>query len=294
VDVCVIANPISGGGRGEARAQALCLALKERGLATDLFLTTQAGDARRHAATLDTRYVVSVGGDGTLNEVVNGLGDRPIAVAVLPMGTANVVARELNSPTEPEALAALIAEGRSMPMDAGEHGGERFLLGAGAGIDAAVTHAVSAQRGKRSSIMRWVWPTIRTCLRYSFPAIRVEVDGKVISDEAQYAIVGNCIYSAGIFPTTPRAKIDDGLLDVCLFHNLGYLRLIRLALTVRRPTFIEHPDVTYVQGRNISFQCASDTPVPLQVDGDPAGELAAEFRIQPSAIRVVTPRATTI
>jgi diacylglycerol kinase family enzyme len=178
-----------------------------------------------------------------------------------------------------------------MAMDAGLRNGRRFMLGAGAGLDAAVAEAVSARRGKKSSLWKWVGPSVRTCLRYPFPPIRVTVDGEVLSEAAQYAIVGNCRYSAGIFPATPRARIDDGLLDVCLFHDLSVVKIAWLAVLLWRPSFIERKDVIYRQGKHVEFEAAREDIAPLQVDGDPAGQLPATFDVEEKAVRIITPRA---
>jgi YegS/Rv2252/BmrU family lipid kinase len=291
MNVRVIANPVAGGGRGRVQAEALASTLECGGAEVELVLTQQAGDAEPAAARSGADVVVAVGGDGSINEVVNGLTENDSTLAILPMGTANVVARELRLPRDPAESAALILQGKTMPMDAGLRNGRRFLLGAGAGLDAAVAEAVSRVRGKKSSFWKWVGPSIRTALSYAFPAIRVTVDGEVVSETAQYAVVGNCRYSAGVFPVTPRARIDDGLLDVCLFHDLNAVKLAWLAALVRNPSFIERKDIVYRQGKRIAFAVAGETAAPLQVDGDPAGRIPADFEVEEKAVSVITPRA---
>jgi len=293
VKVCVIANPVAGGGRGRGLAEELEVALQEKGIEAAIRFTEKAGDAERFAGEVEADCLGAVGGDGTLNEVVNGLGERQVPVAVLPAGSANVVARELKMPREPLAVAELIAAASVRAMDMGLHEGRRFVLGAGAGLDAAVAEVVKAGRGARSSVLRWVWPAVRTALRYPYPPIRVTVDGAVVSETAQYAIVGICRYSAGIFPATRRACIDDGLLDVCLLHRLHPLRLLPLAASVWMPSFPERADVVYVQGREVAFLPASDVRVPLQIDGDPAGSIPARFEVLTRALRIVTPTRGT-
>jgi len=285
----IIANPVAGGGRGRAMAEALASALETRGESVDLFFTGKAGDAKQSAGVGGVDCVVAVGGDGSVNEIVNGLTNLDVPLAILPMGTANVVAREMNIPKEPEAVADLIVAGHTRRMDVGLYGDQRFLLGAGAGLDAAIAEEVSQNRGARSGLSKWVWPSVKTCLAYRFPKIRAVVDGTELSADTQYAIVGNCRFSAGVFPATPKAKIDDGLLDVCLFHRLSALRLMVLAATVWRGRFIEHKDVTYVQAKQVELYPASEDTVPLQVDGDPAGSLPAAFRVNDTPINVVCP-----
>ncbi len=288
--VRIIANPVSGGGRGKTMAQTLLDLLTDALGGAELVFTQKPGDAGEEAGRPGADCIVAVGGDGTVNEIANGMREPGPTLAILPTGTANVVARELGIPRDPRTVAEMIVEHHVREMDVGITDGRRFLLGAGAGIDAAVAQVVSERRGRSSSYLKWVGPIVSTAFTYSFPEIRAVVDGKEVSGTAQYAIVGNCRYSAGVFVATPKARIDDGLLDVCLMHNLNPFRLAGLALQLRHARFLERDDVVYVQGKHVELTPASDEPVPLQIDGDPAGCLPAEFTVAPAALRVVVPR----
>ena len=289
--VRIIANPISGGGRGPQTAAALASALGARGITAETRITTRAGDAGAWAREPGADCVVSVGGDGTLNEVANALAGAGIPIAALPLGTANVVARELRAPSGPAELAELIAGGTTRTIDAGRNGGRLFLLGAGAGLDAAIVEVVHANRGARLSFASYVWPTVRTILRYTYPPIAVEIDGETVCDDAHYVIVGNCSWSAGVFRATPNALLDDGLLDVCILRNLGVARILWLILLAQLPGFADRAAVVYRQGRTVRLASATGAPVPLQIDGDPGGHLPAEFTIDPQALTVIAPPA---
>lgn len=287
MNVRIIANPIAGGGKGRRAAEELRNYLARRVDSVDLRLTERKGDAEAFAGEPGADVVVSVGGDGSANEVVNGLRGTSAALAILPMGTANVVARELRLPKRAIALGELIVSGQYRWMDVGVHAGRRFLLGAGAGLDAAIVSRVMSNRAKKSSLWRWVWPTISTCFSYGFPRFRVVVDGERVCDDAQYVVVGNCRFSAGVFRATPRAKIDDGLLDVCILRKLNWVKLARHAAFARTNRFLRHPDVLYFQGKRVEF-LPNDSEIPLlQVDGDPAARIPATFSIEPRAIRIV-------
>ncbi|MEK7794838.1 MAG: diacylglycerol kinase family protein [Candidatus Hydrogenedentota bacterium] len=287
MNVRIIANPIAGGGKSRLAAEELRAYLTEHVDSVELRFTERKGDAEAFAGESGADVVVSVGGDGSANEVVNGMRGTSAALAILPMGTANVVARELKLPKRAIALGELIVSGQYRWMDVGMHAGRRFLLGAGAGLDAAIVSRVMANRAKKSSLWRWVWPTISTCFTYGFPKMQVHVDGELVSDEGQYALVGNCRFSAGVFRATPRAKIDDGLLDVCILRKLNWVKLMRHALLAPTNRFLRHPDVLYFQGKRVEF-LPNDSEIPLlQVDGDPAGWIPATFSIEPRAVRVV-------
>jgi diacylglycerol kinase (ATP) len=285
----IIANPVSGGGRGKRKAQELAQHLEAHGLQAEVSFTQQAGDAQAFAGQSGADCVVAVGGDGTVNEIVNGMTKTDATLAILPMGTANVVARELGLPSSPKKTAQVIRDGRTRTMDALVHDNRRLMLGAGAGLDAAVSARVHANRGTKSSYLKWIVPSVQTVFTYSFPKIKVTVDGKILSEDAQYAVVGNCRYSAGVFPITPKAKTDDGLLDVCLLHRLNPLKLGLLAAAVWSPGFISRKDVRYAQGEHVVLEPAENDEVPLQIDGDPAGCIPATFTVEASAVRFIVP-----
>ena len=290
--VHIIANPVAGGGRGRVVARSLATALEQRGIDVSLFETAQAGDARAETGRCDAAIIAVVGGDGTLNEVLNGLPDRCAAsIAICPVGTANVVARELGMRPDPGFVAEAIAAGGIRVMDIGLHGTRRFLLGAGAGLDAAVTKAVQESRGRKSSLLKWALPAIRVVLAYTWPRVRVTVDGEVIASSASYVIVGNCRYSAGVFPATPRADTADGLLDVCALSNLSIPRLLWLLANVWRPSFVEKPWIAYRQGREINLEPAEgEVHAFLQVDGDPAGAIPASFNVAEWRVNMIVPK----
>ena len=290
MNVRIIANPIAGGGRGRILADALHANLQSRVDFVELILTKQAGDNEKEAQRPGADCVVAVGGDGSVNEVVNGIRGTTAALGILPAGTANVVAAELKIPSDPMVVANLIADTQHRIMDAGIHNNRRFLLGAGAGLDAAIVKHVSERRGKRSGLTKWVFPSIKTSLSYTFPRMRVEIDGQTVSEEGQYVIIGICRYSAGVFPATPLAKIEDGLFDVCVFTKLNPLKLATIAVTAPFGRHIRRRDVVHLTGQHVRLTPAEDGEVPLQIDGDPAGLLPAEFTIEHQAVRVIAPK----
>jgi len=287
IKTTIIANPIAGNGRGLRYAEALERALRQRGIETVFHVTAKAGDGQRLAAAVEGGCVAVVGGDGTVNEVVNGMGERRLSLAIVPAGSVNVVARELHFPRRPEPLAAWIEAGRTRPMDLLECGGRRVILGGGAGFDAAVAARVREQRAGKLGFWRWIAPTIQTARDYAYPKIRVTVDDREVCAAAPYVVVGNCPYSAGRFRAAPRAKTDDGLLDVVAVKELNLSKLISLAAGSLLASFPERKDLVYVQGRRVHLEPAGDISAPLQLDGDPAGTIPADFRVLPHASDVL-------
>lgn len=287
MNVLVIANPIAGGGRGHIAGEALAHALSARGVAVDLFETRAAGDAERAARESSADCVSAVGGDGTAGEVANGIAGTDRFLALLPLGTANVLARTLALPRNPAQLADTIVSGKTRLIDTALAGERRFLQSAGAGVDAALVAAVHASRGRRLGLRGYVLPGLRLLRTYRYPKVRVRVDGRTLCDAAEYVVAGNCPWSAGIFRFTPDSCIDDGKLDVCAFCGVTLPRLMRWAAASFRPDFARRKDIIYGRGECIEYEALEDSPVHLQLDGDPAGMLPATLHVDPKSLRVL-------
>jgi len=287
--VYIIANPAAGGGKGATLAERLRCELESRSVSVHLDFTKRAGDGTPLAQQSDANCFVSVGGDGTANEILNGMDLGRACLTILRAGTANVVSRELKLRADPAFLAGLIAARTSRRIDVGIVNGRRFLLGIGAGLDAAVVRRVAQQTNGRRGLRRWIAPSIAGVLNFNHAPIRATVDGNVVSQETTYAIIGNCRYSAGVFPTTPHAILSDGKLDLCAMHRLSTFKLAAIAVAVWGRGFTKRRDIVYRQGAEIVLESASDLPVALQVDGDAAGFLPARCSVLPQALEVIAP-----
>lgn len=287
--VHIIANPAAGGGKGATLAEALHRELEARSVPVQLTFTQHAGDGTPLARESDADCFVSVGGDGTANEILNGMDLNRSSLTILRAGTANVVSRELKLRARPAELAGLIAARSTRRMDVGVVNGRRFLLGIGAGLDAAVVRQVALQSNGRRGLKRWIAPSIQGVLNFNHALIRVKVNGETVTETSTYTIVGNCRYSAGVFPTTPHASVADGKLDLCAMHKLSPFKLGAFALAVWSPNFTKRRDIVYRQGSEIVLEAATDLPVALQVDGDAAGFLPARCTVLPQALEVIAP-----
>ena len=166
--VLLIANPISGGGRGRDLAPRLAEALRACGVEAEVYLTRASGDAAARAAAAGPEPwdgLVALGGDGTVNEVLNGMPDPSRPLGVLPVGTANVLALELALPRDVDAAAAVIAGGHLHELAIGLCGARRFLLFVGVGIDGAIVKRVSERRTGTLGKHKWIGPLLHTVWR---------------------------------------------------------------------------------------------------------------------------------
>jgi YegS/Rv2252/BmrU family lipid kinase len=287
--ILVICNPISGGGRARRLGRQLGDLLEGRGHRVELYVTGQAGDGRRRAATAepDLERIVVVGGDGTLNEVLNGLRDPSrIPLAQLGTGTANLLAHELDLPSRPADLAGLVENGPTRRVDMGLADGRRFLLVVSAGFDGMVTRVAQGGRSGTMSYFRWLLPILKVLKSYRPPRLAVRVDGGEPT-EGGLVIVSNVRNYGGIFTAADRARCDSGHLDVCILVRASVPRLVRGVLSAFRGGLSRNPDVIYRTGTHIEVR--SDQPVETQIDGDPFGTTPLDISVVARHVPVVVP-----
>ena len=211
----VIANPIAGRGLGRARAEALGRALEERGTKTRVYFTTARGDAQRELRELDAPpgVVVAVGGDGTVAEVLDALPEG-VPLAVHPMGTANVMSRDLGLSRSVAGTVELIEHGRQGAIDVADVNGRTSFLVTGVGFDGAAVRDV--ERRRRGAITKWtyvraVWSTLWA---WRPPRLVVHLDGERQAGTFGWVLVSNIVGYGGFLRLWQGRRIDDGLYEV--------------------------------------------------------------------------------
>ncbi len=284
----VVVNPIAGRGAAQRCLPRLEKGLRDSGLEPTVAATAAPGDAEAMARDLapDHDLVVVVGGDGTLNEVLNGLGaDRPLAL--FPVGTGNVVAKELRLPRRIGAFCRMIAGGRERVLDVGSASGRRFLAFVGAGFDALVAARMAQRRTGAIRMADYVGLVLSSLATYDFPRITVTVDGAAPVASRGFALVSNVRSYGGPFVITPAAKYDDGQLDVCVLPRASRARYAwtMLGLIARLPAALV--GARHLRGRRVRLE--ADREVHYQVDGDPAGTLPVEIQLLERKARLVVP-----
>lgn len=294
--ICVIFNPMA---RGE-RARKLHRAMEGIGSQCALMPTPAAGAARQLAAEAvrqgyDT--IVAAGGDGTLNEVVNGLADEPeglerACLAILPLGTANVFARELGLPLELPAAWQIILRGRERRVDlptvetcaSGKVERRQFVQLAGIGIDARAVALVDWQLKKKITYLAYVAAGLKALCERKSP---LTIHAGLQSHTGESVLIGNGRFYGGNFVFFPRADLEDGLLEIRLFRRVNWVTfsacLPGLLLGGKLPAFAAQQ----LQAKHV--EVAAPSNVPLQIDGEYAGQTPALFTIRRQALRVVVP-----
>ncbi len=240
----------------------------------------------RRAASDGFDVAVACGGDGTVNEVANGLAGSNTALAVVRGGTANVWAKEVRLPNRPEQAVRLLAEGETRTIDLGRAGERYFLLMAGVGFDAEVVQAVGGLK-RRIGAAAYLVHGLRVALTYRTKHVQLSANGEPLPNELYWLLLGNTRNYAGMLNITHQARADDGKLDLCLLRKGGLLRLGWLLPWVLLRRHQHRAGVVYRQLTSFEVR----TPgLPVQIDGEYLCETPLRFDIAPAALRVVVPR----
>jgi len=295
--ILLIRNPIAGR-RRRGLVDAVVRQVQTQGWTVDLVDTEAVGDARRLAETCDAaRYAVIAvaGGDGTINEVVNGLAHRADApaLAIVPLGTANVLAHELGLSFKAAAIARTMVAGRALLVRPGEacNGGAPrcFSLMAGAGFDAKVVAGVSAPLKRRFGRGAYVWRSMIETRRYRPVRYAVEIDG--VRHEAASVIVTRGRLYAGPYVVAPLATLSDPLLHVCLFERWGRSHTLRFGFALLTGRLPHAGGYRVIAGREVKVSVLSDAgepgTQPVQIDGDDALTLPISINVASGAVRLL-------
>ncbi|HLQ38998.1 MAG TPA: diacylglycerol kinase family protein [Planctomycetota bacterium] len=279
----VIANPTAGGGRARALAPALAAALQPHGITAEVHFTIAAGDALQRARAAGCEPwdgIVAVGGDGTVNEVLNGMPDPSRRLGVLPLGTANVLAAELRLPRTPDRLAALLASGHTRSLAIGLAGERRFLLFCGVGVDGAVVQRLAEVRTGTLGKHKWLVPILHVVRHWPQFHLRAAfTDGEVLDDLSSVLVTRVRNYG-GVLHLPRGIDAGSGLLHVLCFRQRS--RAAWLLEGLRGFLHVMRPSRSLVVKTTTAVTIAGDAP--YQIDGDRGGA-------SPIAVRLLDVRA---
>jgi len=287
--VSIIANPISGKGKSRQTVRDLSEELTERGFRVDVFFTEAKGDAMKAASELSGEYaaVCAVGGDGTMNEVLNGIAESDIPLAILPAGLSNVVAVELGITPEVKEFASAIADRSMVDIDLCRANDRYFIGMGGAGWDAHIVHSIAKSRNSPLGFKGYVVPIAKSLVTYDFPHIEVVLDGKTLTKKAGMVIVGNVAQYGGPFRITNRADFNDGVLDVYIVRRASPVEMLKLFAGVLWGDHTRHGNATYARGTELRL--TSKGGVPVHIDGEAYGHLPMNIKITGIKKKVIVP-----
>jgi len=286
-----IFNSHSGGG-GYRRDLPLILdSLRGLGYDVEERETAGVGDATRlarEAVEQGLDLVCAIGGDGTVNETINGLAGAEVPLAIVPTGTVNVLAMELGIPLEPPDAVKLLEVGTVSWIDLGLAGDRYFGLMAGVGMDAAVVASLNPVLKKAFKEAAFAVQGFANYLTKEEPLIRVTTAERTV--EGYFAVFGNSSNYGGGFGITPLADMRDGLLDVCVLKDKSFLSTIWYWSAALINAHIKHPKVEYFRTEAAEIVTVEEgKEVLVQTDGEVAGKLPITCRVVPRSLRVVVP-----
>jgi diacylglycerol kinase (ATP) len=288
-----ICNVHSGGGEYRRDLPLMLDALRGLGYEVEERETTGVGDATRlarEAVEQDFDLVCAIGGDGTVNEIINGLAGTEVPLAIVPTGTVNVLAMELGIPLDPPDAVKLLAdrEGTVSWIDLGLAGDRYFALMAGVGMDAAVVASLNPIMKNVFKEAAFAVQGFANYLTKEEPLIRVTTAERTV--EGYFAVFGNSSNYGGGFGITPLADMRDGVLDVCVLKDKSFLSTVWYWTAALINAHINHPKVEYFRTEAAEIVTVDDgKEVLVQTDGEMAGRLPLTCRVAPHALRVVVP-----
>ncbi|GIP60577.1 diacylglycerol kinase [Paenibacillus woosongensis] len=260
------------------------------GIETSCHATTGEGDATREAAEAVRRgydIIIAAGGDGTLNEVVNGMAglEHLPPLGIFPMGTTNDFARAMGIPKRWEDYCDLVIENKTRPIDIGKVNGRHFINIAGGGSLTELTYEVPSKLKTMIGQLAYYMKGIEKVASLSPTELIIRADGHgVLEGEFMLFLIANSNSVGGFEKLAPDARIDDGLLDVIAVRKCNLAEFIRLLTMALRGDHFSDPRVVYF--KTTRMEVTSPGLVQLNLDGELGGELPGVFEILPSHLRI--------
>ena len=290
--IAVVLNPVAGGGKTLTALPKVHEALKSLDRPYHIHLTERAGDGRvaaKRFAQDGASLILSVGGDGTIHEVVNGLCESGTSatMGVVPAGNGSDFARTINASKKIEESVAAACNGRSRPIDVGRailaDGTTRcFINVAGLGFDALVAERVQHTKFLPGANLPYLAAALQTLVSYRNIKVAVEADGESFSTYAVFVQIANAKYMGGGYKIAPMADIEDGLLDVAIVGDLSKPDLLRTLPRVYGGGHINHPKFKHLRARKVRIETLE--PALVQLDGEIVGNSPVTFEVMPAAL----------
>ncbi|MCX6226463.1 MAG: diacylglycerol kinase family lipid kinase, partial [Bacteroidia bacterium] len=287
-----IVNPVAGNGFAKRYVPTLEAMLKNYGVDADIIYTEHAGhatDLAKASAAKGYKYIIGVGGDGTMNEIARPLvGRKGFVVGLIPAGTGNDFIQILGFPNRfDDSHWKIFFDKHTIHMDVGSCNGKYFLNGMGLGFDAQVAaeNYTVPGRVKPGGKNKYIWHIVKTLLFFKEKQMTVISGAQKSKSTCFMNTVSIGRRFAGGFFITPKAIANDGLLDVCNVKKLNLIQRFRILLMVPKGTHITNPKVNYHQTDKISIQF--DNKVPFHVDGELNFAQKFDIRILPGALNII-------
>jgi len=286
-----VVNPASGSGKAKKRFEDIRELLAARGVKYAFDYTTGHGCATRLARdAIAAGYdrIISVGGDGTANEVAAAMIGSPAAMGILPFGTGNDFARALGIPADSEGALSVALLGEVRPVDAATANGLPFINVAGTGFDVDVILYTEKYKKKLNGMLPYMLGVLQALLRLRAFDVTITANGETSTERAILFNACNGTHFAGGMNLAPLASPNDGLLDICLLREMTKLQFLLLLPRYIKGAHLDSPHVRYFKADEVRVECGVENT--LNMDGELASSLPADFKALPEALRLLLPR----
>jgi diacylglycerol kinase (ATP) len=283
-----IVNPAAGHGAGARVGMGLARELEASGFKVEIIQTPAPGEAARIAreASADgCRTVIAVGGDGTANEIANGLVGTSTALALYPIGSGNDFARSLGYPRKRRDIGRFLANARRRVIDVGDVNGRIFVNAAGVGIDGHVAERVEASARVVGPTLGYFVGALVSIVAYRPQPMRLRIDDQTLEGKHLLVVAANGTHFGSGMHIAPQALVDDGLFDVVVAGDLGrWASLVALA-KLYRGTHVNGRDVLAFRARSLDVELERE--LPAEADGEPMRARSLTVRMRPGALTVL-------
>jgi YegS/Rv2252/BmrU family lipid kinase len=285
-----IVNPIAGGGSALTKFERLKQLLEKMRIEFGCSFSERAGESTslaERAYSEGERYIIAVGGDGTVNEVASALiGKEDAVMGICPFGTGNDFARALELSGDPEAAAETIKNGVVEPVDAGLAGSKAFINAGGVGFDVDVVINTEKYKKRFRGMLPYLLGIMKSVTHLkSFP-VKLTADGEEIKEDALIVAVANGSHFGGGMNVAPGADPKDGYFNVCLVKKIGFFRFMQLMPKFIKGKHVGCREVKYFTAKEIDLDCGER---PMQLDGELGAKAPARFRMLHGALKMKLP-----
>src|SRR5256714_11498249 len=284
-----ILNPEAGHGKGRKLATTLAGVFRDAGVRREVLVTPAPAEAARLAAeAADDGYptVIAAGGDGTANEIANGLVGTTTALALYPLGTGNDLARSLGYPRRLRDVPAFLAKARRRVIDVGELNGRVFVNAAGVGVDGVVAEGVKGSSRYVGSTIGYFAGALGAIALYRAMPMRITIDGQPPDGRHLIVVASNGRYFGGGMQPAPKSALDDGWLDLTVATGLSKLATLGALARLYRGTPHHRTTIPALPARTVDI--ALDRRVAVEVDGEVIHTSEVAIKIRPGALAVLT------
>ena len=286
-----IVNPLAGGGVSAekfSKLKALFEAKRHEYSCVYTERANQSTELANEAYSKGERFIVAVGGDGTINEVVSALYDKPdVVMGICPFGTGNDFARVLGLSSEPESTAEVLINGAPTPVDVGMAGSKPFANVAGIGFDVDVVINTEKYKGRYNGMMPYLMGIVKSLLHLPSIPMKITADGETFEEKVAICAVGNGSHFGGGMAALPEADATDGLFDVCVIRHVSLPTLLRLLPLFIKGKHLGKKPVRYFRAKELKVECERR---PMQLDGELGEYAPVTFRVLHGALKIMLPK----